>query len=359
MLLTRLRSVGIDPHLGVFTERQTLVPDLEANGIVVHDLSTATSAVGRARKVWSLLRTVPFDVVHATLHDATIPAQLATATAGVPVLVTWATTNYGKHSPGGHEGHEWKLRIVQTGEAVLARAADTSFHGVTTGVARVNASHLHVSSDRVAVGERGRDAGDLAVTPDEIAQIREDLGLTGARIVLAVGRQDPEKGYRRLLDAFDEVADAILTSHLVIAGRAGHDSEELARRRLRLRHPERVHLLGHRSDVRVLLAAAEVIVCSSFREGAAGALVEAMAAGTPIVTVPLKGLEDVVVDGRNGSVVPPEHLAEGILRLLGDESFAASLADQARREFVNRFTIDRAAGRMAEIYRWAAARREA
>lgn len=215
---------------------------------------------------------------------------------------------------------------------------------------------LFVPARRIRVAERGRDPALFAPRPaDQIAAARRELGLAdGERALLTVGRQDLTKGHAGLLDAFDVVAASHPEVVLLIAGREGSATAELQRRHRLMAHGDRVRILGHRDDIALLLQVATVAVCSSLREGAAGALIEAMASGTPIVSTRLEGLDGVLTDGINAVVVEPDRLAEGINRVLDDPVEAAQRTEQARADFADRFTVERSARALRDVYEWAA-----
>lgn len=340
---------GIRLHVAVMSDRQRLVPDLEAAGVVIHDLSNRHGFVATVRALRRLLRDVEPDVLHATLFEASAPSQVASVGSGVPVLVTWAATTYTEDHLAEPGAKRLKLRGYQLLEVVLGRASSTWYHAVTPAVARLNAASLRVDPGRVLVGERGRDA---ALFPPWKGPVDD-----GSRpvTVLAVGRQDPQKGYETLLDAFDELAERDERVQLRIAGREGLATPSLTARHRRLRHAERVEFMGARDDVPGLLADSSVVVCTSRREGAAGALIEAMAAGVPIVSVPVAGLDGILLDGVNSLVVPRDQLADGLERVLRDPALARTLAEGGRRTYEQRFTIEAATAQMAEVYRTVAA----
>ena len=120
-----------------------------------------------------------------------------------------------------------------------------------------------------------------------------------------------------------------------------------------MRNPDVVTVLGHRDDVPALVAAADVAVCSSLKEGAAGSLIEAMALGTPIVSVPLIGLKDVLIDGKNARVAPLLDLATILEELFNDPMQVQRLTAAARSDAEGRFSIDGSAKRLGEIFEWA------
>ena len=291
-LAPALRQAGIELHLALLTDRQALARPLEEMGVVIHDLSAAQRLPGRVRALQRTIAAVSPALVHATLFEATQVAQLASVTTvpskRVPLLITWANTIY---TPDASHGVRWgraKYGLLRWWEVVLARAAQARYHAVTKGVADYNGRRLHVGPDRVRVGERGRDGAALRAAAEDPSRVRQELNVgPSGRLILTVGRQDHQKGHDALVRIFDRYAAGHPEDRLAIAGRTGTGTPALDQALAALQHPDSVVVLGHRDDVPTLLAAADAVVCSSLREGAAGVLVEAMAMGTPVVSVPV------------------------------------------------------------------------
>lgn len=351
-VLPLIGAQGVDVHLAVLTANQGLVPKVESAGIVVHDLSGA-SPLARVRRLRDLIRRIEPDVVHSTLFQASVPTQLAALGSGVPSLITWANT---PTDPRTELAATWKLRVVALIEMLVAHIPNTRFHAVTEGVAITKARSLRVASERVAVAERGRDRSVYRPSPttDRAAALAE-LGVPAdGQMLLAVGRQESQKGYVDLVEAFDRAALTHPTAHLVIAGRDGSATVEIDRAVEGARAADRIHRLGHRDDVGRLLQLSDAIVCASYREGAAGALIEAMACGTPIVSVELDGMIGVLDDGVNAIVVPRRQLDDGLRRVLDDVDGARERARVALEMFERRFTLERSSEALLEVYRWAA-----
>ena len=238
---------------------------------------------------------------------------------------------------------------------MLARASDARYHAVTRGVADYNGPRLRVATARIRVGERGRDGAALLAAVGDPDQVRRQLGVgPGGRLILTVGRQDHGKAHDALVRVFDQYAAAHPNDRLAIAGRTGTGSAALNETLSGLKHPDSVVVLGHRDDVPTLLAASDAVVCSSLREGAAGVLVEAMAVGTPVVSVPLDGLRGVLVDGQNARVAQLARFPETLEEVFGDADATRRMTAAAQQEADDRFSIERSAGRLADIYRWAA-----
>lgn len=349
-----LLDSGVEVQYAILSEHQGLVPALRDLGVPVHDVS-GKRIPQQVLALRSIVRNQRPDLVHATLFQASMRSQLSLLGSKVPVLVTWANTPLDPRVEGLSV---WKIRAVKTADRLLGRLTRTRYHAVTQGVAKTKATEMHVPMDSVRVAERGRDAAQFRpVDPVERARIRASLGVDDdAVLVLALGRQEPQKGYPELLRAFDRAAARDPHVRLVIAGREGSASAEIRAVLPMLAFADRVAMLGHRDDVSQLLAAADLVVCASHREGAAGALIEAMASGVPVLSVELDGMRGILVHEQNALVVPRTDLEEGIVRMAGDADLRRRLASAARVDFLERFTIERSATALAGVYQWAAER---
>jgi glycosyltransferase involved in cell wall biosynthesis len=116
---------------------------------------------------------------------------------------------------------------------------------------------------------------------------------------------------------------------------------------------DRVRFLGSRDDVAALLVAADVAVLSSRSEGLSLALLEAMAAGKPVVATRVGGNPEVLTDGETGRLVPPadpEALAAALLEVLDQPGQAAALGRAARSRVVERFSLRGMVTQYEQVY---------
>jgi glycosyltransferase involved in cell wall biosynthesis len=158
------------------------------------------------------------------------------------------------------------------------------------------------------------------------------LGLgNDARIVLALGRLHPNKGFDVLVRALP----ALPGVHAVVAGE-GPERAALLELAGREGVADRLHLPGWRSDTAALLAAADLLVCPSRREPLGNVVIEAWSARCPVVAAAADGPRELITPGRDGMLVPaedPKALAGAIGSLLDDPARAAALAEAGRLRY--------------------------
>jgi glycosyltransferase involved in cell wall biosynthesis len=172
-------------------------------------------------------------------------------------------------------------------------------------------------------------------------------------LVAFVGRCDEAKGVYELLDALAEVRRTIPAVRLECAGDG--DLDALYRHAERLGLATDLHLPGWIGRLRRddLMRRAAVFVLPSHAEGLPVSLLEAMAAGCPVIATDVGGIPDVVTDSVNGLLVPPrdrDALALALHRLLVDRRLAARLGREARNTIARRYTVEQALERLEQVY---------
>jgi glycosyltransferase involved in cell wall biosynthesis len=356
VLAPHLRGLGVDATIVTLRAAEhDLTAEAEAAGTTVVRLSSSSFA-GRVWELRRLIRSGEFDVVHTALFKADQVGRIAAWGTGVPVVSSFVNTPYEESRLSDPNVKKWKLRAVQMIDATTGRLMVARFHAVSEGVKAANVRALRIPEVRVVVAERGRDAAQLGIrTDDRRRAARTALGLADdAELVLNLGRLDHQKGQTVLIAAASLLAPSHPDLVVLIAGKEGSASADI--HRVLDEDPSaagHVRLLGHRNDVGDLLCAADVLVISSNFEGTAGSAVEAMALRTPIVSTDLVGLRGVLRHDFNSLLVPSGdavQLAAGIREVLADVVLGRRIAEQARHDFVERFTLDSAAARLMDLY---------
>jgi glycosyltransferase involved in cell wall biosynthesis len=171
---------------------------------------------------------------------------------------------------------------------------------------------------------------------------------TFAPTLLVVGRLIPEKNIELAIEVLARVRQRHPQAGLLVAGEGPQQAALLEKART-LGVSEWVRFLGFVDDVRGLLTRCECFLLPSRTEGMPIALLEAMAAGAPIVASHVGGIPAAVTDGIEGVLVPPcdgDRLFSAVSRLLEDRELSEALGARARVRFARDFTSDR----MAERY---------
>jgi glycosyltransferase involved in cell wall biosynthesis len=354
-LLPGLAEAGITPIVAcLYRRNEGMERAVLERGFDVRFLR-ARRTLSRALEIRKLIRRERPDVVHTTIFEANVSGRLAAAGTGAVVVSSLVNTPWGAGRALDPNVRRPKVVAAQRIDAFTARHLTDHFHAITHAVRDWAVETLGLRPERITVIERGRDPERLGEPgAGRRAKARGSLGLTpDDEVILAVGRQEYQKGHRYLLEAMPGLLERRPNVVLLVAGRKGNASAELERLLAGL-DPARVRLLGHRDDVPDLLAAADVFAFPSLYEGLGGSLLEAMALALPIVASDVPAIREVLDGGACGLLVPtasPAELGVAIERLLGDDGLRAGLAERGRARFLERYTLMRSTARMVELYR--------
>ncbi|MDD5556204.1 MAG: glycosyltransferase [bacterium] len=331
---------GAGPLLRPFAERRIPrtvfdFPPLDYAG----KARSARQLLREVRTVARLMRVVRPHLVHGVLPVACVVAGLAARLAGVPLIVT------GRRSLGLYRDGRPLLRFL---ERVVGRRTD-----------RVVANSEAVLADAIA---RER------LSPEKVLVIRNGVRIPaappraswrdivgeeiGGPVVCLPANFFPYKGHMDFLEAAAAVAREAPRARFVLVG-DGSLRAAIERRAAEPGLAGRVRLLGVRPDCRDIMALSDVVVLASHEEGFPNVVLEAMAAGRPVVATRVGGVPEAVEDGVTGLLVPardPAALAGAIGRLLSDRDAARRMGmrglDRARREF----TVERMVGAYEDLY---------
>jgi glycosyltransferase involved in cell wall biosynthesis len=294
---------------------------------------------GMLRHMWAFARWCR-SLNIAVVHTAALPSNVfglpAAALARVPVRV----------------GNRREINPGKTPSAIaLQRAAYTCAHAVVAN-SRAAADRLlleHVPRRKVVVIPNGLDADRFAARTPRAR----------VRTIVMVANLRAEKGHDALIDAAVEVLRRFPDARFELVG------DGPMRDALRTRAAERgvahaVMFAGHCDDVAARLAYADLFVLPSRSEAFPNAVLEAMAAGLPIVASGVGGILELIDDDRTGLLVTPGEtapLADALCRLIADPALAGRLGDAARADAHARYSFDRMVGAFEHLYLTELARR--
>ena len=290
-----------------------------------------------ARGVGRLLREKAFDLVHAHIYASAVAAAIATRKTGPRLVIT-------EHTEASWQ--TWRTRRVS--RWAHGRASHTI--AVSTPIRRRLIEKDRVPPDRVSLIPNA-----VIPAPDDPPNLSGTLpdGWLEEPLVGVVARLQPEKGVATFLKAAALVSKASPGARFLVVG-DGPLREELLGLAGRLGMEDRVRFLGYRTDARALIGLLDVLVVPSLTEGSPLIVLEAMAAGVPVVASAVGGIPDQARHGEEGLLVPPgdpEALAGAMGELLRDPSRARLLGAAGRRRTENEFSHETLVRRIEGIYR--------
>ena len=345
-LLSHADRQAFELETAVLVGEGELVPVFRQAGIPVHLLEArARFDVGALGRLVELLRTGRYDIVHSHLFRADIYAGLAVARLGddKPLLVSTR-----------HNDDRFFLNpFIGIVHYVISARQDLII-AISDHIARFTVARGVRHPDRVRRVYHGIEPPLTRALEREGQLIRADLGIPGDAFVVGnVGRLAPQKGQRHLVAAMPVLLERVPRAHAVIAG--GGDLEDYLRDlAVELGVAERVHVLGPRRDVPALMHAMDVFAMPSIWEGFGLVLLEAMAAGRPIVASRVATIPEVVAEGESGLLVPagdPFALADALARLADDPALARDMGEAGRERLRRNFSLEKMVGDTELLYR--------
>jgi glycosyltransferase involved in cell wall biosynthesis len=330
-LATRLAAVGHTVHVVALLPDDDLGGVLRAAGIPVHLLFSGGTPRGPsavAVLARHLRRTRP-DLVVSFLYQSNVVTRLAARLAGVPAVVSSIRNE--------HFGGRARELAMRTTDRLASVTTTNSALAAESLVRR----HV-VPRDRLVVIPNALPPDAFVRRPGG-GRLRAELGAAPDEFVwLGVGRLVPQKAWPDLLLAFAMTEQSGTPSRLLIAG-GGPEAGPLEELAERLAVSDRVRLLGSRDDVPDLMAAADGFVLSSVYEGLPNVVLEAMAAGLPVVATRVGGVPELV-DESTGSTVPagcPAGLAAALQRMTDTpRTQRAQMGERARAVALTRYAED-------------------
>jgi glycosyltransferase involved in cell wall biosynthesis len=287
-----------------------------------------------------------YDMVHTHTSKGGFVGRLAARLAGVPVVV---------HTAHGFAFHESTPACVRRFYSTLERIASgwcdriisvSEFHREWAIQLKI-CSPLRIVAIPNGIPECRRTASNVR------AELRKQLGVSNSELLfLNVSRLVAGKGLEYLLEAVGLLPSNRKHIRFVIAGE-GPQRKRLEQLASRLMLKDRLIFTGFRDDVGDLLAACDAVVLPSLREGLSISLLEAMAAGKPIVATSIGSHREVAAHAEVALLVRPAdslRLCEAILRLSGDQNMADRLGRNAQAVYRRFYTEERMLRSYRQLY---------
>ncbi|NIR50720.1 glycosyltransferase [candidate division KSB1 bacterium] len=325
LLLSTVREMKNSVNLTVCSMygNDQLIEDFEAEDIPIFRLNWKNKYNPLiVFKLMQIIKQVQPDLVHTHLFFATVYGRIAARLGGIPVISTEHNeSNWNKN---------WFSRVAYRLSARYASRIVAVSEAVKTALinkGQIPASKVSVLHNAIRVHEFRKS------TPADRMHYNEF-------VVGSVGRLDHRKGFDVLLRAISKIKDSDIPIKCILVG-AGKEERKLKRLAAALKIEEQVVFVGMQKDILPYLRQMQVFVLPSRNEGLGIALLEAMAAGCPVVASHVGGPAEIIEHGSNGWLVPPENsgaLASAILRLQ-DGNLAQTLVRNAQRTVSEKFSM--------------------
>lgn len=329
-----------DPAVICLGPPGVLVETLETAGIPV-DCLHARNLLSTPRVLWALtreLRRRKPALVQTFLFHANILGRIAARLAGVRVVISGIRVAERRNRWHGRIDR-WTNHLVDTNVCV------------SRGVAEFSATVTGLDRRKLIIIPNAVDADQfVGIQPADLTP----MGIpSGSRVLISVGRLESQKGFDVLVEAISLCDSLPEDVYFLIVG-DGPQSASLHQQVERKELQRRIRFAGRRNDVPELLAASMAFILSSRWEGMPNVILEAMAAGLPIITTNVEGTDELVQDGVNGIVVAPAQpaaLRSAIESLLARPDFVPAAGNASQAIAAKDFTPLSVASLYAATYR--------
>lgn len=325
--------------------------DVKRAGVICWEIPFARSPYSPAnieacRRLKALLEEHHYDLIHVhTPVAAFLGRYLARVTGQRSVLYT----AHGFHFYKGAPLRNWL--IYYNAERLAARWTDGLI--VMNGEDFENARRMGFESDKnlFYVHGVGVDLSRYAPPSFPGGYIRAELGLSSSDVVVTcIAEMNPNKNHILLLRAWKKLAERYADCHLLLVGTG--ELMAYLQEKVEKEHIPRVYFLGYRRDVPRILLESDIVTLTSKREGLPKSIMEAMAAGRPVVATDVRGSRDLVEEGCTGLLVElgdVAGLAAALERLITDPELRAAMGAAGRKK-IQDYSLEKVLNEMAAIY---------
>ncbi len=323
------------PEVVCLAGRGELIEPLKRAGVPVTCLNARSRFdLTVVFRLWRHFRSSQPEVVQTFLFHANLAGRLAGRLAGIPVVVCGIRVA---------ERRRWHLCLDRITDRLVDRHVCVSH-----SVAEFSATQGRLPPEKLVVIPNAVDGERFAsAAPADLSEFGID---TSERLILFVGRLDEQKNPILLIEAFRKIADEFPDTRLMVVG-----SGPLAARleSLAADLADRVIFAGYRTDVPALLRAACCLALPSRWEGMPNVVLEAMAAGIPVVASDAEGIDELLRGGSLGSIVRharPDAWAEALRTVLLKSPEVTKMAQNAQRFSLNEFTSNKMVAAYGKLY---------
>lgn len=301
------------------------------------------------RQIARILRDFRPDVVHTHSAKGGIVGRAAAARLNVPTIV---------HTVHGAPFHPYQSRLAREFSLRCERWAARRCHAlvsVSDAMTELMVAHHVAPREKFTTVYSGLEIEPFLAAGPQRDTVRGELGFAPDELVVGtIARISPLKGHEYLVGAAPAIVATRPRARFLLVG-DGPLRERVASQVAAAGLSERFTFLGLVAPERIpgLIAAMDMVVHVSLREGLARALVQSLLVGRPVISYDVDGAREVVIDGVTGYLLPPKSIddvASAVARLAADSELRARMGATGRRMFADRFRHERMVDDLHRLY---------
>lgn len=320
-------------------------------GFIINSLVRAPSPLKdfmALHEITKLLKAGNYDLVHTHTSKAGVLGRLAAGKCRVPAI----------HTPHGHIFYGYFGRILTAlfvfMERMLARKTERIISLTDQETKDCLNKHIGMPGQYITIPSGVELSRFRDIHPDKGKSFRDEFGIPhNAFLFISIGRLVHIKGFDILLDAFSKADFKDKPAFLAIIG-DGDERKPLELMMNRLGLTQYVRLTGNLQDIRPALSAGNAFILASRNEGMGRALIEAMAAGLPVIGTAVGGIPVVIDDSQTGTIIPSESpvaLAHAMEELVKNPELRARMGTNAANAVHPKYDQDTMIEQLAGLYR--------
>lgn len=296
------------------------------------------------RKLYRLFRQQRPQVIHAYLATSNVLAALVGALARVPVKIS------SHRDLGGFDG-KWITRLNHWTDRRLIDCVTVNCAAVREALVK----RAGLAPEAIAVLYNGVDLEKIDRANRREAK-RTELGLQPEDLAVAlIANFHPAKGHRYLIEAFNRLAPRFPNARLLLCGYCNDAALRNSLQQLVVAAgtEKQVWFLGSRQDIPEIVHAIDLLVAPSLSEGFSNSILEALAAGRPVIASRVGGNLEQIIDGLNGYLVPPAEsigLANALEKLLSSPEKLRHMGEAAKARVRQQFSAEKMAEAHQQLY---------
>ena len=297
------------------------------------------------------------DIVHSVLFKAAIRTRLAKLIIPFFHIESLVNCTYDEVRFNDPKVNRHALWMYKHLDKYTQKKGTDQFIAITEEVRQHYIKNLNIPLEKISVIYRGRDNNPYINKWEAVKkEVRKEFDLRDRELIfIHVGRQEFQKGHLVILKALKEVEKSLVSPNITIlfCGREGNASASIQEFINNNPLKTNIQWLGHRPDIPRLLVGADAFLFPSLYEGLGGALIEAQAAGLPVICSDLKVFEEVVEKGVNALTFETGNekaMAGAMMNLTADEHLRQEMGKASLENFKRKFQMEDINQQMLNCY---------